>query len=452
MSLHRPPHHPMRPRFPLLLSLLSLSLAAARQKVEASPVVAVPPATLELRTKQSELVGAPLTERVQLALQAAPPLADIEFVTRDALDAAIREQELALAGASADAPAPAVHAVRFVKADWILRLRLRAENIARPRIEAEVVDALRADLLAQADLPLEELPAAHWLLTPNETSVARFTELATRALRAAAEREASLADTRRVAPLVFVDRSPHARLAPLATALYVALGQPRPDSKFHVLDYAAEDAARAESGLFLTGLTSASPADWARVADAYVWGEFTETADYTGPVSDLPVRVKLTIWSDDRGPRPVEVEGRFGDLPALAEKAADAALGLIGEARISDPFTQRATIAALLRDSASELRAKTPAYSAWLLSLADFFIRSEHRKSPPLPETTPPPARASSHQTARRSIRYSPSGVHEHRTCSSPPLIRDRCLAHPGSLPHGGSCPPTLSCPPPSPR
>lgn len=371
-----PTHPPLRVLFLRLLLVFAIGPAALAHAD--GPLVAIPGAILQKHMHGGDLPekeAAPLAELVQLALQSDLAFADTRFVERAQIDAILREHALSLESATADArdstALASVRAGRLLRADWILRLRLRADDLARLRVEAEVIDSLRADLLARVDTPVSEPPNESWLLQPTDAAVRLATDLAARALRAAETRQASLNGLPRVAPLAFVDRSPHQRLAPLAPFIQSALRRPRPG--LHVLAYEAEGEARAESALFLAGLVDLDPAVWSRVADAYVWGEFTEDGDYTGPITDLPVHVRLHVWSDDRGPREITVSGRFGDLPALADIAADTALAALGDTRIADSPGQRAAIAHVLRESARDVLPKSSDEAARLASLALFF-------------------------------------------------------------------------------
>lgn len=352
--------------------------------------IAIPPVILlkSVGSGRSSHSAAPLADRVQLTLGADPAFASDTFVERASLETLLKEQTLALVATPEPSPTASIRTGRLLHADWILRIRLRADDLTRPRLEAEVIDALRADLLSHVETALDELPNESWLLQPNDRTVRLSADLAARALRNAEARRTELAASTRIAPLSFIDRSGNERLAPLGPLIQTALRQPRPG--LHVLGYEADSSANAESALFLTGLTDLEPAAWGRIADAYVWGEFTETDPYTGPVADLPVKVRLTVWSDDRGPREISVEGRFGDLPALAARAASAALTLVGESRISDPFTQRPAVAVRLRDSALELRrqartATLPRIAAPLLRAADRLDELAAFFNPPSP-------------------------------------------------------------------
>ncbi len=334
--------------------------------------IAVPPATRTQGTPwglQEENVGARLAELVQIALQTDAPAtpARLRFVERIDTDKLLSEQARGLAG---DVSAvSSLRSGRLLHADWILRLRFRLEDYAHPRLEADVVDVFRADLLARVGVSLEESPGASWYLSPPDAVVARVAALAREALRKADEQSRASVDARRVAPLVFINLDGRERLAPLGGLLQDALRHPRPGLR--VLGYETNAETRAESALFLTGLTDLDPAVWARVADAFIWGEFEEAKDHSGSINELPVRVRLHVWCDDSGPRTAAIEGRFGDLPGLASAAADAALALIGEARVGDPLAQRAAIALRLHEQASASSSALP--DARLLNLALFF-------------------------------------------------------------------------------
>lgn len=357
--------------------ILAIAFGVSGLAWAGATTVAIPPVLLlkSVGSGYSSRSAAPLADRVQFTLEADPSFANNTFVERASLESLLKEQTLALVAPTELSPTASIRTGRLLHADWILCIRLRADDLTRPRVEAEVIDALRADLLSHVETPLEELPNESWLLQPNDKTVLLSANLASRALRSAEARRTELAASTRIAPLSFIDRSGNERLAPLGPLLQAALRQPRPG--LHVLGYEADSPANAESALFLTGLTDLEPASWGRIADAYVWGEFTETASYSGPVADLPVNVRLTVWSDDRGPREISLEGRLGDLPSLAARAASAALALVGESRISDPFTQRPAVAARLRESALELRRQ--ASTATLPRIAAPIIRAANR-------------------------------------------------------------------------
>ena len=364
--------------FHLLLILAAAGPAPAAEESSA-PLVAIPAAILQKQVRgadRSIKEGAELTERVQFALQNDPALADIRFVERIALDSLVREQGLALSGVvepgtTTDAESVSIRAGRLSRADWTLRIRLRADDLARPRIDVEVIDTLRADLIVRETTPLAEPPDESWLFLPDDEVATLATEVAARALRSASALRPLPAETRRLAPLAFVDRSPTERLAPLARLIHAALRETGPG--LHVLGYEAEDEARAESALFLAGLTDLDPSAWSRVADAYVWGEFTESADYSGPVAELPLTARLRLWSDERGPREIVVTGRFGDLPTLAAAVARAVRSSLGTGRIPDSAEQRRQVARVLGEAALAMATKEKVYAARLASLALFF-------------------------------------------------------------------------------
>lgn len=332
--------------------------------VGAAPIKVAVPAVAPHRPDRSEFAvganaGGPLAERVQFALQAAPPLPELEFVERVSLDKILAEQLLEMAGESN--LVPAIRTGRLSHADWALRLRFQTEDPSRPLLMAEVIDTLRADLLARTEQVLDGLPGASFYLQPSEAEVRLAAQLSDRALRAAEARARALAGLPRVAPLIFLNQSRQERLAPLGVLLQSALRRPRP--AVHVLGYDADGIALGESALFLTGLSDLDAEAWARVADAFVWGSFGEEPDHAGPVADTPVWVRMQVWSDDRGPRDVSMTGRFGDLPALAEAAANAALSLVGETRITAPHAQRRIVADQITATARALHAQARAES-----------------------------------------------------------------------------------------
>lgn len=316
-----------------------------------APLVALAPASLHQEDKVAGpriTEAASLAELVQIALQVDPASPVHEFVERGAIDNLLREQTLSLAdGASA------VRVGRLLHADWLLRLRLRADDPARPRVEAEVVDSLRADLLARAESPLPQAPGLKSLERPPEALVRLATAASSRALSEALARSAALADRSTLAPLVLINRSGTERLAPLAPRFLAALRADHPST--HALGYHAPDEAFAESALFLAGLTDLAPEAWARVADAYLWGEFAESETYVGPVADTPVSLTLQLWRESETPRTLEFSGTLGALDELARRGAAGVLDAAAGAKLVPTPELRRAAAARLVATASPL-------------------------------------------------------------------------------------------------
>ena len=332
--------------FVFVLMFLPRSLLA---DVDA-PLVAVSPATLLRNRDQVEREGAPLSERVQLEMQNT---AEWRFVERVALDSIIREQTTALEGGVGETTA--VRIGRLSHADWILRLRLRADDFQRPRIEAEVIDALRADLLARVEIPLADPPNESWLLLPDDSHVELATAAAVRALRAARDRVAKLAGRTIVAPLTFINRSGTERLAPLGPALQTALRADRPGVR--VLAYDSPAGAITESTLFLSGLTDLRGEAWARIADVYVWGEYEEAGAYDGPVADLPVKISLQVWREGSAPLTITRLGTLGKFEDLASSASDAVIIAAAGAQATALGHARVEMARRLLATAREIEA-----------------------------------------------------------------------------------------------
>lgn len=349
----------------ILVALCGLAcgaaLPAATPAPARPPLVAIAPASLHQTDSLHGLritEGTMLPELTQIALQADPASPAVDFVERAAIETLLREQTLALAtGSAPPGSASAVRVGRLLHADWILQLRLRADEPYRFRLEAEVTDSLRADLLARADSPLDQAPTPRALHEPPEPLVRLATATAARALAAARDRAALLADRTTLAPLVLANRSGTERLAPLGPRFLAAL---RTDhARTHALSYAGPDAAFAESALFVAGLTDLDPETWARVADAYLWGEYAEDETYVGPVADTPVSLRIQLWRAGDTPQPLEFTGTLGALDDLARHAAQEVLAAAAGARLAPtPEARRAAATRLV--SAAEPLADTP--------------------------------------------------------------------------------------------
>lgn len=334
-----------------LLAFLSLCLAAVIHAAE-PPLVAVTSAVLQKKARgnfgdSEEKEAAPLAERVQIALE-ADPAPGHRFVERIALDALVREQSLSLAGALDHASA--VRTGRLLHADWILRLRLRADD-TRPRVEAEVIDALRADLLGRAETPLAALPDESWLLQPSDAAVEIARASAVRALAAARARTDTLAGRTILAPLSFIDRDPSGRLAPLGRMLHSALHADHPGVR--VLGYERPDGAMNEPTLFQAGMTDLSTADWAGVADVFLWGEYLE--DPARKAGDPPVLLRLWLWRDGATPRMRSFRGDYASLETLAREAASTVLDAAVGGRMDATEETRSSAARRLIDAAAVL-------------------------------------------------------------------------------------------------
>lgn len=356
---------------------------AAIPRIALAPVTLHEPDTID----GSQIVeGAALADIVQLTLQADADSSARDFVERLAIDTLLREQNLSLSEAAAETGT--VRVGRLLHADWILRLRFHADTPAHPRLVAEVIDSLRADLLVRVESPLPQPPTARSLEQPSESLARLASTTAARALSAAGARVTLLANRTTLAPLVLINRSGTDRVAPLAGHFREALRKDHPAT--HALGFAAPDESFAESALFLAGLTDLEPKRWATVADAYLWGEFAEDDDYTGPVADTPVSLTLHLWREGDVPAVLEFTGTLGALDELAHRAAAAALDAAAganlvptpEARhaaatrlisVADPLTDAPRTRHLIDAETPLARRARESRCVQLLGLASFF-------------------------------------------------------------------------------
>jgi hypothetical protein len=273
---------------------------------------------------RSTLAAADFTAALQSQLTGAPRY---QWVERPELSKA--ETELQLAGFGLISRAEALRSGRWVKADWAVFGRLSTNSPVGRTVSLEVVDLLRAEILAEQSLTLSNQAAGPFRFAAADVS-AVATVLESALKDASKRREAT--NGQAVVMLLFLSQTGVQNNYPdLGTNLHSALLKQTNPGGFRLLQLRRPAAALEESELVLSGLAESDPNAWEKVADVYLWGTYSsETRQLFDNqtrrfVPELILRASLSIWDGSSAPRTLPVAlTNAGDADAIAAKLVDA--------------------------------------------------------------------------------------------------------------------------------
>lgn len=291
--------------------------------------------------------AAKAAELTQVLLQAEP---EIVFVERTLIDQMLKELGNQSLG-SLD-PSLSLKVGRWLKADLLIKGVFSWNESEGWRLDLELIDLHRADVVAQYALVLHERSARRF--EANELLAGR---IAQRVLRLLPEAAAAMeqADARiLVAPLHFQNTHPNRRLDFLEADLKEAFAsRNRTQQERRYLQFARAEEAFTEADLINSRVVEADRDRWRRIADYYVWGSYQEVESSGVPFDEVRVSLNLSWWDGAANRGQTTVRGTVGDRESLLKDAIEE-IERIGDQKqqgeiddrvrtqIADAFYQRA--------------------------------------------------------------------------------------------------------------
>lgn len=296
---------------------------------------------------------------------------DFAWVERQEFERISREIDV---GDSSRAdPATAVRLGHLLHADLMLRGEITPRSAEVSDLTIEVIDLKRADILVARVFPISS--SAQKRVHPTVAEVDATSRGTVELLRAAGDRLKEMNALRVLAPLYFKNTSKSDRLVFLEDRLKKAFGdEATPATGFRVLRFPRLGEAGEESSLVLSGLTDTDPDAWQHIADAYVWGTFSEEGRDGMTFEDVPVAITVKVWNGTGDPREIKWTGPVKDLDVGEHAIASQVLALAraglngGESKggerqrlAEDLANQAAGVALQLRqDEPFDLDSKSP--------------------------------------------------------------------------------------------
>ena len=335
------------------IGLIALGLVGALLVARASdaPRVAVMDFVLATSPGTLEPTVADLSRAMQAKLLAT---ADYAWVERQEMDRITDETDLG--GMSRVDPLSAVRLGHLLRADLLLRGEVAPRGPGEGELVMEVVDLKRAELLATRRVTLAMTRRER--LRPTAAEVEAVTATAQAALAEARRTLEQAGKLRVIAPLYFKNTSATDRLGYLEDRLKKALASAAgPASGCRTLQFPRVGEAAEEASLVLSGLTDTDPDAWQHVADAYVWGTFTEQEASGVAFEDVPVTISVQVWSGSGEPRDVSWHGLAKEADAGVGTVVAGVLEAVRAAPRDAPRTaaERQRIAQSLRARADQL-------------------------------------------------------------------------------------------------
>ncbi|HSI08763.1 MAG TPA: ankyrin repeat domain-containing protein [Rariglobus sp.] len=252
---------------------------------------------------------------------------------------------------------------RLLRADWVLVCRPEMTDVENPAAKLEVIDAVRAELLASRTIKLAQRPHARWFRSPPAGDVELIVKASREALieaRAARER----LKVRKVAASLFFSGDDGRLDAELASLMEGADG-----GNWRLLNPLHPDVARGEGLLKAAGFVSGErgPA-LEKIADAYIWGRLGSSTTGAGGRS-----LKFWIWRGGGLPEEKRAEGSMTELAGAIKKELLAGVPAAGS---TDPLVDQIQLAKRLIEEALAVAPATEAdfkQSRRLLEMAAFF-------------------------------------------------------------------------------
>lgn len=294
-------------------------------------------------------VAADLATLAQVELSAEP---GVEWVERDQLDRLLAETELATAGLL-DLRA-SLRVGKLARAQLLVTGRLDAKDHARTRLELDIIDLARGDLLASSVTPLPVRPHKHYSLRDEDRAVA---VAALRSLLGeATTRQHALAAKPALALLFLANSGPNSRLDSPGEGLADHLRESADAAGARVLRFPRVRDAAEENDLVVLGLAEADDQAWRGVADLYAWGEYREIPVDGLPFEQTPVEASLTLWDGASAPRTIPWRGTVATFHEAKSVFASALRPALRKTSATDPAA-RAAASKLLAERANALDA-----------------------------------------------------------------------------------------------
>lgn len=301
---------------------------------------------------RSTIAAVDFTTAIQAELSADR---EIDWVERAEVEKT--EAEFKLTGLGLIDRSEAIRSGRWVKADWAVFGRISTNSTNGRTLGLEIVDLQHADVLAATNLTLAPGPETHF-----KTAAADVTRAAT-ALHLLLKRAspAQVGEPINVALLFLSPSTSGGALGDLEEKLRAALAVVEtPGRQLRFIQFQRPGEAMDEANLVLAGLAQTDLNAWEKVADEYLWGEYSVRHRRSfDPVSqkwrdEQNLEITLNIWDGKSEPKilPLNVTNVTSSdaqasrlattiVPLLNRNAAQPSV--IGvRAKISESFTRRA--------------------------------------------------------------------------------------------------------------
>lgn len=253
---------------------------------------------------------------------------------------------------------------RLLRADWVLVCRPEMADVENPTAKLEVIDAVRAELLASRTIKLAQRPHARWFRSPPASDVELIVKASEEALVEARARREKQRVCKVAASLFF--SGDDGRLDAALASLMSEVG----DGTWRLLNPLHPDVARGEGLLKAAGFVSGErgPA-LEKIADAYIWGKL----ESPGASADGGA-LKFWIWRGGGLPEEKRAEGSMVELAGAIKKELLA--GVPSAAGSTAPLVDQMQLAKRLIEEALAVVPATEAdftQARRLLEMAAFF-------------------------------------------------------------------------------
>lgn len=249
-------------------------------------------------------------------------------------------------------------------------------------LRLSAVDLERGEVLASSQIVIH-LPQTARFAVP-EADLPRI-EKQLEYLIASAKQERILAEKQKlIAPLFFRNTTATSARTDFIESDLLAAFRAENSSTRRILSFSSADQAAEETMLLLSGLAEASPEAWKKVADYYIWGDYSETDAEGKPFPEVTIEFRGNVWNGVTAPAQFAFVCAVKDLPAKLPEEVRKLLATLPEVKEEASDAARAEVARTLHQRARELLAAQPSFTStpdvrnWqfrvaLLQLAHFF-------------------------------------------------------------------------------
>ena len=280
------------------------------------------------------------------------------------------ENELALSAGGFTDAASAVRQGRLVHADVVLVCRVRAVGDNGGEVQINAIDAFRAEVLGSQTIPLGQRPNGAWLRSPPEADLGLITKASVDVLADAAARLAQVSAWPVVFPIFFRNYGSPSQSAAFSRSLMDTLETEAAAEHVRLLHRQSFGGVHNEGLLSTAGMTDFSAGSWLRVADLFVWCEFTENG-LAGATANNSVTLRVWAWAGAGEPRSQALMGTAANLKSIAKGACDFILGELAQRAKPTPEARRLVAKSLISEAS---KIGSPDLRTWPLP-ADVLIK-----------------------------------------------------------------------------
>jgi len=232
-----------------------------------------------------------MAELVQIALQDQD---DIQWVDRQDIDQVL--EELVRQGLVTGDTAAPLQVGKWLRADLLIKGTFTASADNAWKIHLEIIELQRADILKQSEIVLEE--QAPPKLEVSDRLVAQIAAQLRVMLPNAISKRDRATQQSLVAPLHFQNTHQNGRLDFFESELQQAFStRNEQQNEYRYLQFPKTEDAIAEAVLSETGLTDVPENSQLRIANHYVWGEYSESNSSGVPFDQVTIEFSVSHWN-----------------------------------------------------------------------------------------------------------------------------------------------------------